>query len=71
VRELGGSARVALSPRDDLPTCAQALVDHDLDAIPVIDEDKRVLGLVTAHSLVRAAADVPPPWHPTWRGDGA
>lgn len=47
---------VALAPDDDLARCAQVLVDHDLDAIPVLDAENRVLGLVTVHAVVRAAA---------------
>jgi CBS domain-containing protein len=36
-------------------TCAWMLVEYDLDAIPVVDEDRRVLGLVTVHDVARAA----------------
>jgi CBS domain-containing protein len=67
VSELCGAPWIALSPLDSLRTCAQMLVEYDLDAIPVLDGDKRVLGLVTAHDIVRATADVPPHQHPRWR----
>ncbi|HTJ67680.1 MAG TPA: CBS domain-containing protein [Actinospica sp.] len=58
---------IALSPWDSLRTCAQQLVEYDLDAIPVLDDDRRVLGLVTARDIVRVTADRPPHRHPRWR----
>jgi magnesium transporter len=66
VSELGCAPWIALSPIDTLQTCAQMLVEYDLDAIPVLDADQRVLGLVTAHDIVRATADIPPHQHPHW-----
>ncbi|HET9172690.1 MAG TPA: CBS domain-containing protein [Actinospica sp.] len=60
VRELCGAPWIALSPLDSLRTCAQMLVEYDLDAIPVLDDDQRAIGLVTVHDVVRAAADAPP-----------
>jgi CBS-domain-containing membrane protein len=67
ISELGCAPWIALSALDTLQTCAQMLVEYDLDAIPVLDADHRVLGLVTAHDIVRATADVPPHQHPRWR----
>ena len=63
VSELGCAPGVALSPLDSMQTCAQMLVEYELDAIPVLDGDQRVLGLVTVHDIARAAADVLPPFH--------
>src|SRR6266567_323152 len=51
VRDLGCAPWIALSPDDSLRTCAQMLVEHDLDAIPVLDAQRRVLGIVTAHDV--------------------
>jgi CBS domain-containing protein len=45
-----------LRPQDGLDRCAEVLVGHDLDAVPVLDEDRRLLGLVTVHAVVRAIA---------------
>ena len=67
VSELGCAPWIALSPLDSLQTCAQMLVEYDLDAIPVLDGEQRVLGLVTPHSIARVAADVPEHKHPRWR----
>jgi CBS domain-containing protein len=67
VSELGCAPWIVLSPLDDVRTCAQMLVEYDLDAIPVLDGDQRILGLVTAHDIARAAADLPVHRHPAWR----
>jgi predicted transcriptional regulator len=57
VEDLGYAPWIALRPQDDLRTCARMLVEHDLDAIPVLGPDRTVVGLVTAHDIARAAAD--------------
>jgi Mg/Co/Ni transporter MgtE len=49
-----------------LRTCAQALVEHDLDAVPVLDDDQRVLGLVTTLDIARVVADEAVHDHPLW-----
>jgi CBS domain-containing protein len=67
VSELGCAPWIALSPLDSMQTCAQMLVEYDVDAIPVLDGDQRVLGLVTSHGIARAAAEVPEHKHPRWR----
>jgi len=67
VSELGCAPWIALSPLDSLQTCAQMLVEYDLDAIAVLDGDQRVLGVVTVHDIARVAADVPEHKHPNWR----
>ena len=66
VRELGYAPWIMVGPDDDLRTCAQMLVEHDLDAVPVLDADRRILGLVTARDITRAAADAPSHEHPCW-----
>jgi magnesium transporter len=55
VEALESDAGIALVPDDDIARCAQILVDHDLDAVPVLDEERHVLGLVTVHAAVHAA----------------
>ena len=54
---LGYAPWICLNPDDDLQQCARMLVEHDLDAIPVVDDQRRVLGMVSAHDIARAAAD--------------
>jgi len=67
VEDLGYAPWIALDPDDDVRTCAQALVEYDLDAIPVLDPERRVLGLVTAHDIARATANLPEPRRPRWK----
>jgi CBS domain-containing protein len=67
VSELGCAPWIALSPLDDVPACARMLVEYDLDAVPVLDGDQRILGLVTAHDIARALAAVPTHRHPDWQ----
>lgn len=59
VESLGCASWIALSPGDDLRTCAQTLTEHQLDAVPVLDAQGRVLGVVTARDITRALADAP------------
>lgn len=64
VEELGYAPWIALRPGDDLRTCAQMLVEHDLDAIPVLDAEHRILGVVTIRDIARTAADTAGHTHP-------
>ncbi|HLK43752.1 MAG TPA: CBS domain-containing protein [Thermoleophilia bacterium] len=66
VEDLGYAPWIALRPEDGLRTCAQMLVEHELDAIPVLDAERRVLGVVTVHDIARAAADAAGHVHPHW-----
>jgi CBS domain-containing protein len=66
VEDLGYAPWIALRPEDDLRTCARMLVEHDLDAIPVLGPDRTVVGLVTAHDIARAAADAAGHEYPRW-----
>jgi len=59
VESLGCAAWIALRPHDDLRTCARTLTEYQLDAAPVLDEDSRVVGIVTARDITRAVADAP------------
>lgn len=67
VESLGCAAWVALSPGDDLRTCAQTLTEHHLDAVPVLDDAGRVLGVVTARDITRAVADTADRAHHAWQ----
>lgn len=58
IEVVGYAPWVFVSPGDSLGQCARMLVENDLDAVPVLDEELRVLGLVTAHDIARAAAEV-------------
>lgn len=66
VQSLGSASWIALRPDDDLRTCARTLTEHQLDAVPVLDEHGRVLGVVTARDITRALADMPDRPHRAW-----
>jgi acetoin utilization protein AcuB len=57
VEALGCAAWISLRPDDDLRTCARALTEYELDAVPVLDADSRVVGVVTTRDITRALAD--------------
>jgi IMP dehydrogenase len=59
VETLGCVPWIAVRPADDLRTCARTLTEHRLDAVPVLDNQDRVVGVVTARDITRALADVP------------
>lgn len=42
------------------------MTERGLDAVPVLDADERVLGVVTARSIIEAAAGELPPWNSAW-----
>jgi CBS domain-containing protein len=67
VDRLGCAAWIALRPHDDLRTCAQTLTEYQLDAVPVLDEDGRVVGVVTARDVTRALADAPDQRRRVWQ----
>lgn len=46
-----------LEPDSSLTAVAQLLTECDADAAPVLDEDGRLLGIVTRADVVRAVAD--------------
>jgi len=66
VDALGCAAWISLRPDDDLRTCARALTEYDVDAVPVLSEESRVIGVVTARDIARAVADSDAHRHPAW-----
>lgn len=43
------------------------LTEQHLDAVSVVDDDSRAIGVVTAVDITRAVADASPHRHPTWQ----
>jgi CBS domain-containing protein len=41
-----------VAPDDDVRTVIQLMRDHELPAVPVVDSDRRVVGIVTENDLV-------------------
>jgi CBS domain-containing protein len=44
---------VSVRPQDDAQLAGQLMVSHSVEAVPVVDEDGRVAGLVTEADLIR------------------
>jgi CBS domain-containing protein len=51
---------LALRPADTVATAVEHLVDSGLRSLPVIDEDRRVIGIVSRNDLMTAIAQEPP-----------
>jgi CBS-domain-containing membrane protein len=43
---------VTVTPETDLATVAQLLLEHDISALPVVDEQRRVVGIVSEGDLL-------------------
>jgi CBS domain-containing protein len=44
---------VTVSPDDDIADVIELLMEHDISAIPVVDEDYRVVGVISEADLIR------------------
>ncbi|HEV2953379.1 MAG TPA: CBS domain-containing protein [Candidatus Dormibacteraeota bacterium] len=55
---------VALYPDADLPSVAVEMTDYNLSALPVVDQDYKILGVITYDDLIEAM--LPEDWR--WRG---
>lgn len=53
VEDAMSTAVVAVSARATVPEIAQVMDEHDLDRVPVVNDEGQLLGLVTAIDLVR------------------
>jgi CBS domain-containing protein len=67
VRGLGYAPWICVHPTDDLRICAQTLTEQHLDAVPIVDDAARAIGVVTAVDITRAIADAPWHKHPDWQ----
>ena len=56
VREIAARDAKSLSPDADLASAAKIMWDCDCGAVPVVNEDRRVIGMVTDRDICIAAA---------------
>lgn len=56
VGELLSPTHVTVSPATTIPAVATLLCERAIDAVPVVDEDEHLIGVVTAWDLVRVPA---------------
>ncbi|QFT84412.1 Hypoxic response protein 1 [Halomonas sp. THAF12] len=48
---------ITVSPNSEVREIASLLLEHGISAVPVVDEDERVLGIVSEGDLIRRAED--------------
>lgn len=56
VRELIRSRTTCVLPDTDLQLVARVMVEESVDAVPVVDADGRLIGIVTGSDVARAVA---------------
>lgn len=56
---------VSVSPQDPLSTVHRLFVEEDITGAPVVDDQERIVGVISSTDLMRAAADE----HDTARAD--
>lgn len=64
-RSIMQSHVVSVSPHDPLSNVQRLFFEEEINGAPVIDDDTRVLGVITSRDLLRAAAEE----HDSTRGD--
>ncbi len=47
-----------VSPDDDLQRAVEVILDHKYGALPVVDTDQRLVGMISAMDLLRAFHDI-------------
>jgi CBS domain-containing protein len=57
---------ITIGPDDDVSRAAKTLADHDISALPVIDEQRRVLGILSEADLLRREEIGTEKRHPAW-----
>jgi len=58
VRELVRPCTTCVLPDTDLQVVARVMVDESVDAVPVVDVDDRLIGVITGSDVARAVATV-------------
>jgi chloride channel protein, CIC family len=64
---------VTLTPDDTLVTALERIVDEEVEHLPVIDDDRRIVGMCTRTDILRArsrhltAEQSQQGWHAAWR----
>ena len=50
----GRQEPVAVSPQDTVKKALELMIEHDFSQLPVVDESRKPLGIVTSDSILRA-----------------
>ena len=57
VQEIMDSEPISVTPEDDIKTVLDRLREHDLPGLPVVDADRKVVGIITESDLVISDED--------------
>ncbi len=61
IKEIMTSEVITVSTGDSVEKCAKLLQEHNISGLPVVDEEDRVVGMVTEGDLIRRASRVKAP----------
>ncbi len=50
----GRQEPVTVSPHDTVKKALELMIEHDFSQLPVVDESRKALGIVTSDSILRA-----------------
>ncbi|MEE8400549.1 MAG: CBS domain-containing protein [Candidatus Hydrothermarchaeaceae archaeon] len=45
---------VSISPEEDLPRAAKVMADKNINRLPVLDSDKKLVGIITRGDVIGA-----------------
>ena len=61
IKDIMTSQVITVSENDTVEKCANLLITHDLSGLPVVDENMKVIGMVTEGDLIRRASRIKGP----------
>ena len=61
IKDIMTSQVITVIENDTVEKCANLLITHDLSGLPVVDENMKVIGMVTEGDLIRRASRIKGP----------
>jgi len=59
ISQIVKSKIITTDPISDIRRVAKVMIDFNLNAIPVVDGEENILGVVTRHDIVKAVSNIP------------
>jgi len=59
ISEITKNKIITTDPISDIRRVAKVMIDFNLNAIPVVDGEENILGVVTRHDIVKAVSNIP------------